>query len=58
MLPDGAREGSVLAVTREEADRGIVLRIDLDAEGEAEALDRSRRQVETETGDEGGEIVL
>ncbi len=58
MLPYGAREGSVLSVTRERGADGIVLRIEPDAAGEAEALERSRRQVESETGDEGGEVVL
>jgi hypothetical protein len=58
MLPDRAREGSVLSVARERGDDGVVLRIELDAEGEAEAIERSRRQVESGTGDEGGDVVL
>jgi hypothetical protein len=58
MLPDDAREGSVLSVTREAHDGDVALRIGPDAEGEAAALERSRRQVERETGDEGGDIAL
>ena len=58
MLPDGAREGSMLSVRRERGDEGVVLRIELDARGEREALERSRRQVQSGTGDEGGDVVL
>jgi hypothetical protein len=57
MLPDEAREGSVLSVRRESGDGGVVLRIELDARAEAEALERSRRQVGERSGD-GGDITL
>ena len=58
MLPDGARPGSVLSVTREAEGERLVLRIEPDAAAEGEALARSRRQVASETGDEGGDVVL
>ncbi len=58
LLPEGVREGSVLTVTRGVEAEGVELRIELDAEGEAEALERSRRQVEGGTGDAGGDVVL
>ena len=58
LLPPGARAGSVLAATRELDGDGTVLRIEPDAQAEREALERSRRQVEMETGDEGGDVVL
>lgn len=58
MLPDRVREGSVLAVTRVVEDESLVLRIGHDERAEADALERSRRQVESETGDEGGDVVL
>ena len=60
MLPDGARPGSVLSVTREAGGEGerLVLRIEADAAAEGEALARSRRQVASETSDEGGDVVL
>lgn len=58
MLPDDAREGSVLSVMRVVEGETLVLRIEHDPRGEAEALERSRRQVEIETGDEGGDVVL
>lgn len=58
LLPNGTREGSVLAVTRSVEGDDVALRIELDAEGEAGALDRSRRQVEGGTGDSGGDVVL
>lgn len=58
LLPKGAREGSVLSVTRSVEGGEVVLRIELDAAAEAEVLERSRRQVEGGTGDAGGDVVL
>ena len=58
VLPDGVREGSVLSAMRVVEGGKVVLRIAYDRRGEAEALERSRRQVEGETGDEGGDVVL
>ena len=58
LLPDDAREGSVLLVTREMSRGASVVRVERDVEGERAALERSRRQVASDTGDQGGDVVL
>ena len=60
LLPEGVREGDLLAVTREEEGEGVTLSLRIDREATARALDRSRRQVETRPppNDPGGDIVL
>lgn len=60
LLPDGVREGEVVAVTREETPGGVVLTVAVDREATERALRRSRAQVEgTPPGhDPGGDIVL
>lgn len=59
LLPAGAREGDLLRVERSEAGGVATIRISVDAAATAEALRRSREQLERARGnDPGGNIVL
>lgn len=59
LLPDGVREGDVVAVTREGGDGAAVLTFRVDREATERALARSREQVERlRSRDPGGDIVL
>lgn len=60
ILPDGAREGDVLAVSRTaEGDGSAVLRVTIDRAATEAALRRSREQLGRIAGrDPGGDIVL
>lgn len=61
LLPTGVREGDVLAVSRaEDGDGGCTLRVRIDRAGTAEALRRSRVQLDAlpPQADPGGDIVL
>lgn len=60
LLPDGVREGQIVAVTREETPGGVALTVAVDREATERALRRSRAQVEGTPGhhDPGGDIVL
>ena len=60
LLPAGAGEGDLLAVTREEDGGRVTLSLRVDREATARAFARSRRQVEgpPTPGDPGGDIVL
>lgn len=59
LLPDGVREGDVVAVVREEEGGEVTLTLRLDREATERALARSREQVERlRSRDPGGDIVL
>lgn len=59
MLPSGAKEGDVLAVTHEREEGKSVLAIRVDPEAKNKAMDRSVKQVSRKTkGDRGGDIQL
>ena len=59
MLPVGAKEGDVLAVTHERAEGRSVLAIRIDPEAKKKAMDQSVKQVSRKTkGDRGGDIQL
>jgi DUF3006 family protein len=60
LLPDGAREGDVLAVSRTaESDGAATLRVTIDRAATEAALRRSREQLGRAAGrDPGGDIVL
>ena len=59
LLPAGAREGDRLRVERSEAGGVATIRISVDAAATAEALRRSREQLDRARGaDPGGDLVL
>jgi hypothetical protein len=59
LLPEGVREGDVLAVTHERADGRSSLVIENDPEAKQKALDRSAKQVAKKSPrDRGGDIQL
>lgn len=59
LLPDGVREGDVVAVTREGEHDAAVLTFRVDREATERALARSREQVSRlRSRDPGGDIVL
>jgi DUF3006 family protein len=58
LLPEGVKEGDVLAVTH---DRGVgksALMIETDSESRKKAMDRSARQVSRKSKDRGGDVQL
>ena len=59
MLPEGVREGDVLAVTHDRGEGKSALLIETDPEGKKKALDRSAKQVSRKTkNDRGGDVNL
>jgi hypothetical protein len=59
MLPEGVREGDVLAVTHDRKEGKSSLLIETDPEGKRKALDRSVKQVTKKSkNDRGGDISL
>jgi len=59
MLPEGVKEGDVLAVTHDRGQGKSELVIETDPEAKRRALDRSERQVSRRSkNDRGGDIQL
>jgi hypothetical protein len=59
MLPEGAKEGDVLAVTHERKEGKSMLIIETDPDARKKVLDRSVKQVSRKTrNDRGGDIQL
>ena len=59
MLPEGVKEGDVLAVTHDRRQGKSELVIETDPEAKRKALDRSERQVSRKSkNDRGGDIQL
>jgi Protein of unknown function (DUF3006) len=59
LLPEGVKEGDVLAVTHDRIVGRSSLVIENDPEARKEALDRSKRQVSRKTrNDPGGDVAL
>jgi hypothetical protein len=59
MLPVGAKEGDVLAVTHEREEGKSILEIRVDQEAKKKAIDRSARQVSRKSAkDKGGDVQL
>lgn len=59
MLPEGVKEGDVLAVTHDRREGRSALLIETDPEGRAKALKKSARQVSRKPkNDRGGDIQL
>ena len=59
LLPEGAKEGDVLAVTHDRTAGKSSLVIENDPEAKRAALDRSRKQVSRKTkNDPGGDVTL
>jgi hypothetical protein len=59
MLPEGVREGDVLAVTHDRGEGKSALLIETDPEAKKKALDRSAKQVSRKsTNDRGGDVNL
>ena len=59
MLPEGVREGDVLAVTHDRGEGQSALLIEMDPEAKKKALDRSVEQVSRKTkNDRGGDVSL
>jgi hypothetical protein len=59
MLPEGVKEGDVLAVTHDRQVGKSALTIETDPEGKKKALDRSEKQVSRKSkNDRGGDIQL
>jgi hypothetical protein len=54
MLPEGVREGDVLAVTHDRAEGKSALLIETDPEARKKALGRSVKQVSRKTKNDGG----
>ena len=59
ILPDGVKEGDVLAVTHDRGEGRSALLIETDPEARKKALGKSARQVSRKSkGDRGGDIQL
>lgn len=59
MLPEGVKEGDVLAVTHDRREGKSALLIETDPEAKKKALDRSAKQVSRKSkNDRGGDIRL
>ena len=59
LLPEGVREGDVLAVTHDRGEGKSALVIETDPEAKKKALDRSAQQVSRKSkSDRGGDIAL
>jgi hypothetical protein len=59
MLPEGAKEGDVLAVTHERKEGKSTLIIETDPDAKKKMLDRSEKQVSRKSkNDRGGDIRL
>ncbi|MFL5504189.1 MAG: DUF3006 domain-containing protein [Gemmatimonadaceae bacterium] len=59
MLPEGVKEGDVLAVTHDRGRGKSVLAIETDPDAKREALKRSAKQVSRKSkGDRGGDVRL
>lgn len=59
LLPDGVKEGDVLAVTHDRGQGRSALLIETDPEAKKKALDKSARQVSRKSkADRGGDIQL
>ena len=59
MLPEGVREGDVLAVTHDRREGKSALLIETDPEAKKKALDRSAKQVARKSkNDRGGDVSL
>ena len=59
MLPEGVKEGDVLAVTHDRRQGKSVLLIENDPEAKKKALDRSLKQVSRKSkNDRGGDVQL
>lgn len=59
MLPEGVREGDVLAVTHDRGEGKSELLIETDPDAKRKALDRSKKQVSRKPkNDRGGDIQL
>ena len=59
ILPEGVREGDVLSVTHERKEGKSALLIETDPEAKKKALDRSVKQVATNSkNDRGGDVIL
>lgn len=59
MLPEGVKEGDVLAVTHDRREGKSTLLIETDPEAKKKALDRSEKQVSRKSkNDRGGDIQL
>jgi DUF3006 family protein len=59
LLPEGVKEGDVLAVTHDRKEGKSSLIIENDPAARKEALDRSRKQVSRKTkNDPGGDVAL
>ncbi|CAA9338871.1 MAG: hypothetical protein AVDCRST_MAG68-2928 [uncultured Gemmatimonadetes bacterium] len=59
LLPDGTREGDVVAVDRKESRGSVTLRLRIDRAATRAALDSSRQQLaRLKGGDGGGDIEL
>lgn len=59
LLPDGTREGDVIAVEREESRGALTLRLRIDRAATEAALEASRQQLaRLEGSDGGGDIQL
>lgn len=59
VLPEGVREGDVLAVTHDRKEDKSMLLIEIDADAKRKALDRSVKQVARKpANDRGGDISL
>ena len=59
MLPEGVKEGDVLAVSHDRGDGKSALLIEIDPEAKKKALDRSVKQVSRKSKyDRGGDVQL
>jgi hydrogenase maturation factor len=59
ILPDGVKEGDVLAVTHDRGEDRSAILIETDPQAKKKALDKSAKQVSRKSkGDRGGDIQL
>ena len=58
LLPEGVREGDVLAVTHDRREGKSALLIETDPGAKKKALDKSAKQVARKSNDRGGNVSL